>query len=456
MNPQHFTLAGGGLAGALLAVLLARRGHTVTIFEKRKDPRKTALSAGRSINLALAARGIKALETAGLFERIKPLLVPMPGRLLHSPDGELTYLAYGSRSNEVNWSVSRSGLNLALIDAAVETGRVTLAFEHTVTDRDVVSRTLTVVDTSTGERKTLAAPTVIATDGAGSAVREALRSRYGVKVSHEALAHAYKELTIAATPEGDWAMRHDALHIWPRGSYMLIALPNPDKTFTVTLFMPTERFGALDTVEKVSDFFAEHFSDAARLITSLSEDFFANPTGSLGTVRCHPYTDPHGTTALLGDAAHAIVPFHGQGMNAAFEDCVSLDRAIAHCGNDLGTAFRAYSSEREPNAEAIADMALENYIEMRDTVREPKFALRKQLGFMLETRHPTRFVPRYSMVMFHAEISYAEAQRRGAVQSEILDSLTQGKDTVTEVDLDLADRLVTERLPPLAHFEPER
>ncbi len=453
MSDDTITLAGGGLAGSLLAVFLARRGLRVTVYERRPDLRRHDVSAGKSINLALADRGIAALKAVGLFESVRPILVPMPGRLLHAPDGALSYLPYGSRPHEVNWSVSRGDLNKALLDAAEATGRVTVFFDHRVVDADLDAGTLTVLDETTGAQRVVPANPVIATDGAGSAVREAMRRRFGVEVSDEPLAHAYKELTIPPAELGGWAMRHDALHIWPRGTYMLIALPNPDQSFTVTLFMPREGFDALTTPPAVTEFFSAHFADAVPLMPGLVEDFFKNPTGSLGTVRCRPWTGGLGRAVLLGDAAHAIVPFHGQGMNAAFEDCVVLDRALATYGSDYKAAFDAFAAERKPDAEAIADMALENYVEMRDTVRDPKFALKKSVGFALEARHPRRFIPRYSMVMFHAEIPYSEARRRGAVQAEILDALTREVDTAEQVDYALADRMVTERLTVLPHVE---
>jgi kynurenine 3-monooxygenase len=453
---QRIAISGAGLAGALAAVLLARRGFEVVVYERRADMRRQRMSAGRSINLALAARGIVALERAGLFAQLKPILMPMPGRMIHGADGAETYQPYSRHPQEFNWSASRAALNMALMDAAEATGRVQILFEQRVEGYDYARRALLVHDAVHNDDTVVDAPVLIATDGAGSPVRASMVERFGVAASEEPLGHAYKELTIPAAAGGGFRIRKDALHIWPRGGHMLIALPNPDGSFTVTLFLPLQSaedagpsFASLTTPGKLHEFFAREFPDTAALIPDLEYDFFDNPTGGLGTLRCARWA-VGGETLLLGDAAHAVVPFHGQGMNCAFEDVIELDASIGRHSlggaTDWSAVFAEVERLRKPNADAIADMAIENYVEMRDLVRDPRFHLTKQVEFLLEGRFPERFIPRYSMVMFHPEIGYAEAQRRGRIQSAILAELIRGKDAAEQVDLALAEQLIRERL----------
>jgi kynurenine 3-monooxygenase len=435
----EITLVGAGLAGSLLAIFLAKRGYRVTVLERRPDPRKTGASAGRSINLALANRGIAALKEVGVMESLRSALIPMAGRMLHDEEGRLRLVPYGNKPHEVIYSVSRAGLNALLLDVAEATGRVSVRFGKTVGGVDFASRHVL--------PQRIPYDVLIGTDGSASAVRASILERTGGRLDEEPLGHGYKELSIPAAAGGRFRMEKNALHIWPRGEYMLIALPNLDGTFTATLFLPNqgdESFQALTTPEAVRGFFERRFADAIPLLPRLVEDFFGNPTGHLETIRCEPWSfEDH--ALVLGDAAHAIVPFHGQGMNAAFEDCGALDRYLEDPDRPWNEVFAKFEERRRPNTDAIADMALENYVEMRSTVREPKFQLKKDLAFRLEERHPGRFIPRYSMVMFHT-IPYAEAKRRGAIQEEILDELTIGATSVDEVDLARADRLIAERL----------
>lgn len=433
---REVTLIGAGLAGSLLATLLARRGRRVAVYERRPDLRRVEISAGRSINLALANRGIEALERVRLMDLIRPVLIPMAGRMLHDEEGRLQFLPYGNKPHEVINSVSRGGLNALLMDAAEKTGNVTIHFERTCRGVDLEKREALIDGTR------VAYEVLIGTDGSASAVRGSV-----ARVVDEApLEHGYKELSIPPAENGGFRMEKHALHIWPRGEYMLIALPNIDGSFTVTLFLPQrgpESFEALTDERTVLDLFTRRFRDAIPLIPNLIEDFFANPTGHLETIRCQPWSA--GEVLVLGDAAHAIVPFHGQGMNAAFEDVSALDELLGRGDREWSEVFREFESVRKPNADAIATMALENYVEMRSSVREPKFVLKKELSFRLEERHPNRFIPRYSMVMFHS-IPYAEAQRRGAIQERILDELLEGVTSVEEVDYEKADRLIEECL----------
>ena len=440
-SQRPINIVGAGLAGALLALLLARRGFRVILYDRRPDPRKTDAEGGRSINLALAARGIRALERAGVMERIQPLLIPMRGRMVHDTTGATNLQPYGQSEHEVIYSVGRAALNRVLIEAAASYATVDLRFEQTCLRADLESDTLSFQDC-----KTRPLTPTIATDGAGSTVRTSLVRANRVKVREDWLDHDYKELTIPATTRLDGK----SLHIWPRGGFMLIALPNTDGTFTATLFLARRgpnSFESLDSPTAIRDFFQREFPDAVPLMPNLLQGFTAHPQGQLGTVHLAPW-HIGGQVLLLGDAAHAIVPFHGQGMNAAFEDCFVLDFLLDH-HDTWATLFAELEESRRPNTTAIAEMALENYTEMRDTVLDTGFVRRKAIAMELERRFPDRFIPRYSMVMFHPEIPYAEAQRRGRVQAEILAELDSKRDATGGTDANLADRLVKERLDPV-------
>jgi kynurenine 3-monooxygenase len=448
-DTPEITIVGAGLAGSLLAIFLARRGYRVTLLERRLDPRRTGApaSAGRSINLALANRGIAALEEVGVMESLRPALIPMAGRMLHDEEGRLQLVPYGNKPHEVIYSVSRAGLNALLLDAAEAAGRVSIRFGEAAVGVDFEGRRVRFRALEDPEPQASTYEVLIGTDGSASAVRAAILERTRGWLDEEPLGHSYKELSIPAAAGGGFRMEKNALHVWPRGEYMLIALPNVDGSFTATLFLPNEgeeSFEALTTPEAVAALFQRRFADAIPLMPGFIEDFFRNPTGHLETIRSRPWSfEDH--ALVLGDAAHAIVPFHGQGMNAAFESCRVLDRCLRDPGRPWNEIFTEFEERRRPDTDAIADMALENYVEMRSTVREPKFQLKKELSFRLEERHPGRFIPRYSMVMFHT-IPYAEAKSRGAIQEEILDELTSKASRLDEVDLSRADRLIAERL----------
>jgi kynurenine 3-monooxygenase len=442
-------LVGAGLAGSLLALLLAQRGLRVRVFERRPDPRLAAAERGRSINLALAARGIRALGQAGVLPQVQPLLIEMRGRMVHEPDGRQSLVPYGQRPHEVIHSVSRGALNLALVEAAAAFPNVELRFDQACRGVDLGADALLLRDTISGEDYALPLTPTLAADGAGSPVRLALAAAGRLQASESLLDHDYKELSLAPRADGGFALERHALHIWPRGGFMLIALPNPDASFTVTLFLAREGpagFAALRDPAALQAFFQREFADAVPLLGDLAAQFAANPQGRLGTVRCGPW-HAGGQVLLLGDAAHAIVPFHGQGMNCAFEDCVEL-AGLLDGGGDWAGVFAEFQRRRQPNAEAIAQMALENYVEMRDTVRDPAFLRQKAIALQLERRHPRRFIPRYSMVSFHPEIPYAEALRRGAVQARILEALDPGGAVTPQPAIDLvhADALVNAEL----------
>ena len=449
MTEERIALIGAGLCGNLLAIMLARRGFRVTVYDRGAAPAASASAGGRSINLALAARGIRALERAGTFTDIERLLLPMRGRIVHESNGSVRLLAYGQHSHERIWSVSRAELNRTLYEIGRERWGVEYRFEHACVAFDAASMSAR-FRASTGEITTQT-PLLLAADGAGSTIRRNLASAELVEATENLLDHGYKELSIPAGPDGDFALQAEGLHIWPRGGFMLIALPNLDRSFTATLFLPHRGDPGFDTMTEatVEDFFAAQFGDVTALIPDLAREYAARPVGDLGTVHCSPWShvDSEGTgrsVLLIGDAAHAIVPFHGQGMNAAFEDCVELDQLIETIGPDWAAVIPRFEFARRDNARAIAEMALENYQEMRDTVRDPLFERRAALAFELERRFSGRFIPRYSMVMFHPEIGYAEARRRGAIQTAILDEAMQFTDDA--VSFEHAAKLVADRL----------
>lgn len=446
---QPVNIVGAGLAGALLAVMLAKRGFSVRLFERRPDPRRSESERGRSINLALAARGMRALERAGLLDEVRPLLIPMRGRMVHDRHGGTALHPYGQRDNEVIYSVGRGALNKLLIEAAARTPSVTLRFGQTCLGADPSRNVLRFRGgVEQAEYEIPLVPT-IAADGAGSPVRSSLAFGAHVAVREEFLDHDYKELTIPAV-EGRPALDPNALHVWPRGGFMLIALPNTDGSFTATLFLARKgesSFASLAASDGAKEFFQREFPDALALIPSLPREFRTHPQGQLGTVHTAPF-NAGGRVLLVGDAAHAIVPFHGQGMNAAFEDCAILD-SLLESHEDWQSLFSAFSRERMPNAAAIAQMALENYTEMRHTVLDSKFVRQRQLALELELRFPRQFIPRYAMVMFHPEIPYSEALRRGAVQAKILDEIDAVSHATGHLDLSMAEHLISERLTPI-------
>jgi kynurenine 3-monooxygenase len=438
---QPLNLVGAGLAGSLLALLLARRGFAVTLYDRGSDPRATVAAAGRSINLALAARGIRALERAGVMQDIKPHLIAMRGRMVHDRSGQCALQPYGQKAEEVIYSVGRAALNVSLLESAASHLEVNLKFGHTCLSASLDADVLTFRDLGSGLTYETCLTTTIATDGAGSAVRGSLAAAHAVSARETLLEHDYKELTLPAQ-HNRHALEPHALHIWPRGGFMLIALPNTDGSFTATLFLPrTGRasFDALTTPARIEEFFAREFPDAAGLMPDLVAEFIRHPRGLLGTVHSAPW-HVAGRVLLLGDAAHAIVPFHGQGMNAAFEDCLVFDDLVDE-HDEWASLFEDFERRRRPDAEAIAQMSLENYVEMRDTVLHPIFKRHQELALELERRFPDRFIPRYSMVMFHPEISYAEALRRGGVQAGIVAAIDH--------DPERAAALVHERLPLL-------
>jgi kynurenine 3-monooxygenase len=450
MTRQAITLIGGGLVGALLAQLLARRGFQVEVFEKRPDPRRFGFVGGRSINLALAERGLQALRTAGLSDDVLQRAVMMRGRMVHPLEGTSGLQRYGVDDSEVIWSVSRGALNMLLLDAAEAAG-VKLHFGQSLVSADLAARRLVLAD----ENDTLHqhdAPVVIGADGAGSALRAAMNDYLPLGIRVESLGHGYKELEIPpGTGAERFAIEPHALHIWPRGGYMCIALPNTEGSFTVTLFLPAHgahpSFDTLPDATAAAAFFRQDFPDLLPLIPRFAEDYDSHPVGTLSTL----YLDRwhiDSRALLIGDAAHAIVPFHGQGMNCGFEDTVVLANLLAESGRDTGDAFAEFQRIRQPNANAIAAMALENYIEMRDSVADPHYLAKRELGARLAERAPSHFMARYRMVTF-THLPYAYAYERGRAQDQLLEQLLRGSASANDVQLDAAVSTLEATLPPL-------
>ncbi|MEV8515283.1 NAD(P)/FAD-dependent oxidoreductase [Dactylosporangium sp. NPDC051484] len=418
---RDVAVVGAGLTGSLLACYLARRGHTVTVYERRPDPRTTGSERGRSINLALSERGIDALRRVGLHERVLAEALPMRGRMIHPVAGELDFQQYSLDGRRAINSISRGALNNALLDAAAATPGVRIVFEHRLSGLDPL-----VFATPAGEVKA-SADVVIGADGAGSAVRGQLLGLGLLDESVDFLDYGYKELTIAAGPDGGFALDPGALHIWPRGTSMMIALPNPDRTFTCTLFWPgggTASFASLGSPAAIERHFRAVYPDVVALMPNLLEDYRLNPVGLLGTVRCGPWqaVTPGGPVGLIGDAAHAIVPFYGQGANCGFEDCVVLDRVLDETGDDFAAALALFEARRRDDVEAIAAMALANFVEMRDKVASPVFQLGKRIEHALQRALPGRYVSRYELVSF-STTPYARVRDRVRRQHQVLGAL---------------------------------
>ncbi len=439
---KNTIVVGAGLVGSLLSIYLSKRGYNVKIFERRPDIRKEQMNAGRSINLALSDRGIKALEEVGIMDDIKKISIPMHGRFLHNADGSTAYQPYGQEGQYIN-SVSRGELNKKLMDLAEQNG-VEIFFEHSflATESTLMldnRRMEYAVFSNKNNTRKIPYETDI-TFGADGAFSKA---RLNYQLQHDRFQYqqyyidfGYKELTIPAGKNGEFLLEKNALHIWPRGNYMLIALPNMDGSFTCTLFFPFEgeiSFETLDTKEKVATFFKETFTDAFPLMPTLTEDFFHNPTSSLVTVKCFPWVRED-KFALIGDAAHAIVPFFGQGMNCGFEDCRVLNELIDKHSEDWNLILEEYQTLRKPDADAIAELALNNFVEMRDKVGDPRFLLQKKIEAAFSKKHPGKWTPAYSQVTFSPHIRYSEALKNSIRQEAIMQQVMSIKDIENKWD----------------------
>ncbi len=425
---ERIAIVGGGLVGCLLSLYLKKRGYSVSVFERRMDIRKHDLGMGRSINMALSNRGLRALEEVGLADRMRQAAIPMNGRVMHDVKGNLSFQPYGKQGQYIN-SISRTGLNIELMEEANKNG-VEFFYEHRCTHIDIDKNEIEFQHTGNTVHKHF--DLIIGTDGAFSAVRGALQITDRFDYSQQYIEHGYKELRIPSSDLGSHLIEKNALHIWPRESFMMIALPNPDGTFTCTLFLPFQgdaSFNRLKTENEIQSFFQHTFPDAAKIMPKLAEDFKDNPTGSLVTVQCFPWVKNR--TVLLGDAAHAIVPFFGQGMNAGFEDCRILNQLLDTHQDDWETVLPLFQELRKPDADAIAQLALDNFIEMRDLVADAEFLLRKKIEAKLHALYPEKWIPLYTMVTFREDIRYSEAYTIGQKQKRIMDEVMKQTDILS-------------------------
>ncbi|MDQ3017802.1 MAG: FAD-dependent monooxygenase [Bacteroidota bacterium] len=449
---SHVIISGAGLCGTLLALQLAQRGHRITVIEKRGDLRHEAVAAGRSINLALSDRGLAALDLVGLREKALEISIPMIGRMIHTGDGEITrLLPYSGREHEFIQSISRPGLNALLLEEAAKNPAIEIRFHHSVLQADVHSAQISGIILPSGEKFELQGEVLIGTDGAGSDIRQGFMqvgSSIRFNYRQEWLDHGYKELEIPVGSNGEWQIEKNALHIWPRQSYMVIALPNLDGSFTVTLFLAfngTPGFNQLTEEDAVLDFFKTQFPDLTSLMPNLQADFMSHPTGALGTVKCSPWHTA--TTLLMGDAAHAIVPFYGQGMNCAMEDVRILNHYLDVHHEDWQGAFTDYQANRKKDTDAIADLAVENYYEMRDHVDNPEFIAKRAVEMQLEKTYPD-YASKYNLVTFCEDVCYADAKSRGHAQDDWLLDFCREHDIkdLTAEELDVIYKELTEEV----------
>jgi len=421
---KNIAIVGGGLVGSLMSIYLAKRGLDVTVYEKRSDARFGEQVGGRSINLALSNRGWKALEHVGVADQIKDMVIPMKGRMIHNLDGSLAFQAYG-KEDEAIFSISRGGLNNVLDNYSIALPNVDYLYDMELLNADIRKGKLHFKNRKTDEKLEISPDIIFGADGAFSKVRAAMQKRKRFNYEQSFLEHGYKELSIPAGPGGSWQIEKNALHIWPRRSFMLIALPNLDGSFTVTLFLAFEgedSFENLKSEQDVMAFFEKEFPDTIELMPDLVKDFFENPTDALVTIKCSPWTYDD-KFILVGDASHAIVPFYGQGMNSGFEDCKVFDEVLGKYfvegEMNVPAIFKEFQELRKEDGDAIAELALKNFIEMRDSVADEKFLVRKKIEKYLQKKYPALFIPTYSLVTFTEDIRYSEALRRGKIQDEL-------------------------------------
>jgi len=438
---KKVSIIGAGLSGLLLAIYLRKRGFHVDMFERRPDLRDLNIEAGRSISIALSARGIRALAQVGLEEQILARAVPMYGRTMHAISGELNRQPYGvSEQAHIN-SISREELNIALLNAVEQFDHIDIHFEQNLEQVDFHTAELQLMDQKSNRLYSHESDVIFATDGAYSPIRAAMVEQGFADFNLERLSHGYKELTIY--PEHGSQLELNALHIWPREDFMFIALPNYDGSYTCTLFLPYEgkvSFAALKTEKDIDGFFSRYFPDVKKLMPHVVKQFLENPAGHMETVKGYPW-HVNGKVLLLGDAAHAMVPFLGQGLNCAFEDCSELDKCLANFSGDWGSVFEVFEKSRKENTDAIAEMSLENYLEMREKVGYPEFLLRKAVECALMEKYPDDFVSQYNLVSFH-RMPYAKAQALGRIQDKILDELCSGISSLDELDWGLAEEKI--------------
>jgi kynurenine 3-monooxygenase len=424
---KEIVIVGAGLVGSLMANYLARRDYQVTVLERRPDLRLQTIDGGRSINLALSNRGLRALAEVELAERVRASAVPMHGRMMHDVAGGLSFQRYGTDGQFIN-SISRAGLNAMLITEAENSG-VKFLFGHRVQAVDLSRTALQIED---GSDRWMSSDVIIGADGNFSAVRGAMQFTDRFDFSQSYIEHGYKEFNIPAGADGQYVMEKNALHIWPRENFMLIALPNPDGSFTATLFFPFEgplSFSTLSREKEFLDFFNQTFPDAVPVMPGLIDDHRDHPAATLITIQCYPWHVNR--TLLIGDAAHGILPFYGQGMNAGFEDCRILNKLLVEGGDDWESVLPAFQGLRKPDTDAIAQLAMDNFVEMRDHVADEEFLLRKRIEAKIHEQFPTQWIPLYSMVTFHDEIEYATARDLGEKQRRIMDEVMLRPDIST-------------------------
>ena len=431
---EHILIIGAGLCGSLLGLRMVQRGYKVTLMEKRPDLREIHQDAGRSINLAFSDRGMKGIKLVGLEEEVKKLCIPMTGRMIHDKEGYTFLSPYSGRDNEYINSISRTDLNIMLLNAADQYDDLQVYFNEKCKDVDLKNATATFENYRTKKQQTVMADVILGADGAGSVVRKSmyLSKEFLFSFSQDYLEHGYKELTFPPTQNNEYRAEKNALHIWPRGRDMIIALPNLDGSFTVTLFIDyknaPDSFETLNSPEAITEYFTRQFPDAVSMMPELVKDFEENPVGPLGTIKCHPWS-AFGKTCLLGDAAHAIVPFYGQGMNASFEDVVVFDEALEKYGDqDWEAVFTAFEKTRKPDTDAIADLAVDNFYEMKEHTAHPMFQEKRKLETAFEKEFPNEYSSKYSLVTFNENIGYREAMIKGRAQNKaILNLLDDGK-----------------------------
>ncbi|WP_435133706.1 FAD-dependent oxidoreductase [Formosa sp. A9] len=447
---DHIVIIGAGLCGSLLALRMGQRGYKVTVYEKRPDLRTVDISAGRSINLAFSDRGLKAITLTGIQDKVTPLCIPMHGRMLHDVTGQTVLAPYSGRAHEYINSISRSDLNALLLNEAEALPNVTLIFNHKCNAVDFENTTATFYQYKTKSEITITADVIFGTDGAGSALRKSyyLGKKFLFSFSQNYLTHGYKELSIPPTETGDYNIHKNALHIWGRDAFMLIALPNLDGSFTVTLFLSFDEgeynFNNLTTKERVLEFFNRYFKDALQVMPNLADEFFKNPTSPLGTVKCSPW-HYKGNTLLLGDAAHAIVPFYGQGMNASFEDITVLDTVLDSNHDSWEHVFKRFESLRKKDTDAIADLAIDNFHEMKGHVNLPIFREKRAIEMALEKSFPNDYASKYSLVTFNENIGYQEALLKGRAQDKALLNMLSDKTISVNDDLrSILEKVITE------------
>ncbi|QCR24131.1 NAD(P)/FAD-dependent oxidoreductase [Pontibacter sp. SGAir0037] len=451
---KNIAIMGAGLVGSLLSLYLAKRGYTINLYERRPDMRINSIDGGRSINLALSDRGWRALRGIGIEEEVRKVAVPMYRRVMHDEKGNLTYQPYGKEGQAI-YSVSRGGLNVALMNISEPNPNISYHFNRQVMDVNVRTSEVLLQNHTTHEQERIKPDLIFGADGAYSMVRGAMQKTELFDYEQKYLEYGYKELTIPPAEDGGWLLEKNALHIWPRGNYMMIALPNIDGSFTCTLFFPYEGTRSFATIKNDNDllnFFVEVFPDAVPLMPDLAQEYFANPIGSLVTIKCFPWSYD-GRLMLIGDACHAVVPFYGQGMNAGFEDITVLDQMLETFDGDWHSLFKTFERKRKPDADAIADLAVLNFEEMRDKVADPRFLLRKKIESKISEQYPDKWIPLYTMVTF-TDLPYSYAMEAGMMQEKIMKKVMKHIESAEDYEKPEVQKLLQKQLVKKEKLKP--